>query len=101
MSECLIAPFRCQLKVITLGINTTSIAPWLAVSSRKICGLFEGRSSGDQSFRGVGSSPRTRARGVRHDTVAQAAEAGLKDVRPDAKRASCRGRYFGAAALKS
>ena len=46
----------------------------------------------DQSFRGAGSSPRTRARGVRHDTLEQAAEAGLKDVRPDAKLASCQGR---------
>ena len=42
-----------------------------------------------------------RVRGVRHDTLEQAAEAELKDVRPDAKHASCRGRDLGAGALRS
>ena len=81
----------CQHKVITLGINTTSICAVGRVSW-KICGLFEGRSFGGSIVSGVGSSPRTRVRGVRHDTLEQAAEAGLKDVRPDAKLASCQGR---------
>jgi hypothetical protein len=81
----------CQHKVITLGINTTSICAFGRVSG-KICGLIEGRSSEGSIVSGVGSSPRTRVRGVRHDTLEQAAEARLKDVRPDAKLASCQGR---------